>query len=118
MSSSAPPPKTRKDSTTVVTNLPPASKATPPSIPTPAPAAQGAASSGGPISSKIKNAGKDIPISATGKTPKRQKSSRFHITERVELEKLPNLKGISKNREKLWMIYIGYLYSCIYSCGF
>lgn len=117
MSSSVPPPKTRKDSTTVVTNLPPASKATPPSIPTPAPAAQGAAASGGPISSKIKNA-KDIPISATGKTPKRQKSSRFHITERVELEKLPNLKGISKNREKLGMIHTGLIYSCFYSCGF
>lgn len=94
MSSSAPPPKTRKDSTTVVTNLPPASKATPPSIPTPVPAAapgaMGAAS--GPMS-KIKNP-KDIPISSAGKTPKRQKSSRFHVTERVELEKLPNLKGI------------------------
>ena len=40
---------------------------------------------------RIKNAPKDyIPIS---RTPKRQRSSRFHITENIELEKLPNLKG-------------------------
>jgi hypothetical protein len=72
-----PPPKTRKDSTTVITGIPThptQSKATPPL---------------GPLG-KIKNA-KDLPISV--KTPKRQKSSRFHVAERVELEKLPNLKG-------------------------
>ena len=41
--------------------------------------------------SRLKNAPKDlIPLS---KTPRRQRSSRFHVTERVELEKLPNFKG-------------------------
>jgi serine/threonine-protein phosphatase 2A regulatory subunit B' len=49
------------------------------------------ASKTGPIA-KIKNAKDTLPIS---KTPKRQKSSRFHITEKVELEKLPNIKGFS-----------------------
>eukprot|EP00158_Paraphelidium_tribonemae_P005414 Partr_v1_DN27321_c0_g1_i8_m46381 putative Protein phosphatase 2A regulatory B subunit (B56 family) len=40
----------------------------------------------GPIN-RLKNAPKDsIPIS---KTPRRQRSSRFHVTEKVELEKLP-----------------------------
>ncbi|KAL3894009.1 MAG: hypothetical protein SGCHY_005515 [Lobulomycetales sp.] len=42
----------------------------------------------GPIN-KIKNAQTPIPVA---KTPKRQRSSRFHVTERVELEKLPLLK--------------------------
>lgn len=45
----------------------------------------------GPIN-RLKNQPKDsVPIS---KSPKRQRSSRFHVTERVELEKLPNLKGM------------------------
>ncbi|KAJ3218865.1 minichromosome maintenance protein 5 [Dinochytrium kinnereticum] len=40
---------------------------------------------------RIKNSPKDaIPIS---KTPRRQRSSRFHVTERVELEKLVSFKG-------------------------
>jgi serine/threonine-protein phosphatase 2A regulatory subunit B' len=44
----------------------------------------------GPIS-RLKNAPKDtIPVS---KTPRRQRSSRFHVTEKVELEKLPAFKG-------------------------
>lgn len=41
---------------------------------------------------KIKNGKDTLPVA---KTPKRQKSSRFHVTEKVELEKLPNLKGLS-----------------------
>lgn len=43
----------------------------------------------GPIA-KIKSQKDTIPLL---KTPKRQKSSRFHITEKVELEKLPAFKG-------------------------
>ncbi|KAJ8331263.1 serine/threonine-protein phosphatase 2A 56 kDa regulatory subunit delta isoform [Batrachochytrium dendrobatidis] len=43
---------------------------------------------------RIKNgAGKDIPVST--KAPRRQRSSRFHITEKVELEKLPVFKDVS-----------------------
>lgn len=45
----------------------------------------------GPIN-RLKNHPKEtVPIS---KSPKRQRSSRFHVTERVELEKLPNLKDV------------------------
>ncbi|TPX44040.1 hypothetical protein SeMB42_g04456 [Synchytrium endobioticum] len=41
---------------------------------------------------RLKNAPKDaIPIS---KTPRRQRSSRFHITEKVELEKLAGFKDV------------------------
>ena len=41
--------------------------------------------------SRLKNTPKDtIPIS---KAPRRQRSSRFHVTERVELEKLAGFKG-------------------------
>eukprot|EP00842_Homolaphlyctis_polyrhiza_P004397 jgi/Hompol1/4959/HPOL_001891-RA len=36
---------------------------------------------------------KDIPVAT--KAPRRQRSSRFHITERVELEKLPAFKDVS-----------------------
>ncbi|KAJ3058502.1 Serine/threonine-protein phosphatase 2A 56 kDa regulatory subunit delta isoform, partial [Podochytrium sp. JEL0797] len=44
---------------------------------------------------RLKGAPKDtIPIS---KAPRRQRSSRFHVTERVELEKLPNFKDVSLN---------------------
>ena len=40
---------------------------------------------------RLKTTPKDaIPIS---KTPRRQRSSRFHVTERVELEKLVSFKG-------------------------
>ena len=80
------PPKTRKDSTTVITGLP--SHPTQPKETPPL----------GPLG-KIKNA-KDLPISAA-KTPKRQKSSRFHVAERVELEKLPNLKGFLLIKSRL-----------------
>ncbi|KAJ2993065.1 hypothetical protein HDV02_002656 [Globomyces sp. JEL0801] len=48
------------------------------------------ASKTGPIG-KIKSQKDTLPIS---KTPKRQKSSRFHVTEKVELEKLSNLKDV------------------------
>ncbi|KAJ3044123.1 Serine/threonine-protein phosphatase 2A 56 kDa regulatory subunit gamma isoform [Rhizophlyctis rosea] len=45
----------------------------------------------GPLN-RIKNSPKDtIPIS---KTPRRQRSSRFHVTERVDLEKLANFKDV------------------------
>ncbi|KAG5456120.1 MAG: phosphatase 2A regulatory B subunit-domain-containing protein [Olpidium bornovanus] len=45
----------------------------------------------GPIN-RLRNAPKDvIPIS---KSPRRQRSSRFHVTERVELEKLPSFKDV------------------------
>lgn len=47
-------------------------------------------SKSGPVS-KIKTQKDILP---TMKTPKRQKSSRFHVSEQVELEKLQNLKGI------------------------
>jgi hypothetical protein len=40
---------------------------------------------------RLKGTPKDvIPIS---KAPRRQRSSRFHVTEKVELEKLPNFNG-------------------------
>ena len=32
-----------------------------------------------------------IPI--VGKTPRKQRSSRFYVTERVDIEKLPNFTG-------------------------
>ncbi|KAJ3020269.1 UNVERIFIED_CONTAM: Serine/threonine-protein phosphatase 2A 56 kDa regulatory subunit delta isoform [Siphonaria sp. JEL0065] len=44
---------------------------------------------------RLKGAPKDtIPIS---KAPRRQRSSRFHVTERVELEKLPGFKDVPAN---------------------
>jgi len=57
-----------------------------------APTIEPVTNSNSPIQ-KIKNAPKDsIPIN---KTPKRQRSSRFHVTEKVELEKLANLKDVA-----------------------
>ncbi|KAI8816176.1 phosphatase 2A regulatory B subunit-domain-containing protein [Fimicolochytrium jonesii] len=45
----------------------------------------------GPLN-RLKNTPKDtVPIS---KAPRRQRSSRFHVTERVELEKLPGFKDV------------------------
>ncbi|KAI9209749.1 phosphatase 2A regulatory B subunit-domain-containing protein [Polychytrium aggregatum] len=45
----------------------------------------------GPLN-RLKNGPKDtIPVS---KAPRRQRSSRFHVTERVELEKLSNFKDV------------------------
>lgn len=42
---------------------------------------------------RLKNAAKEgLPIS---KAPRRQRSSRFHVTEHVELEKLAGFKGFS-----------------------
>jgi len=35
-----------------------------------------------------------IPV--VGKTPRKQRSSRFYVTEKVEIEKLPNFMGASK----------------------
>lgn len=50
---------------------------------------------GGPPSGslgRLRGGAKDtIPIA--GKTPRKQRSSRFHVTERVELEKLPGFNG-------------------------
>ena len=34
-----------------------------------------------------------IPI--VGKTPRKQRSSRFYVTEKVDIEKLPNFMGMS-----------------------
>lgn len=34
-------------------------------------------------------------IPAVGKTPRKQRSSRFYVTEKVEIEKLPNFAGRS-----------------------
>ncbi|KAJ3151676.1 Serine/threonine-protein phosphatase 2A 56 kDa regulatory subunit delta isoform [Geranomyces variabilis] len=45
----------------------------------------------GPLN-RLKNTPKDtVPVS---KAPRRQRSSRFHVTERVELEKLPGIKDV------------------------
>jgi len=51
---------------------------------------------------RLKNAPKDsIPIS---KTPRRQKSSRFHVTEKVELEKMPNFGEVpASQRQELFL---------------
>ncbi|KAI8854438.1 phosphatase 2A regulatory B subunit-domain-containing protein [Chytridium lagenaria] len=55
---------------------------------------------------RIKNSPKDaIPIS---KTPRRQRSSRFHVTERVELEKLVSFKDVgASERQDLFLKKIG-----------
>ncbi|KAF9364971.1 Serine/threonine-protein phosphatase 2A 56 kDa regulatory subunit delta isoform [Mortierella sp. NVP85] len=59
----------------------------------------------GPIS-RMKNAPKDaIPIS---KTPRRQRSSRFHVTERVTLERLQALDEVAPiERQDLFLRKIG-----------
>ncbi|KAJ3192130.1 Serine/threonine-protein phosphatase 2A 56 kDa regulatory subunit gamma isoform, partial [Entophlyctis luteolus] len=55
-------------------------------------AVNGAPKAGGALS-RLKGAPKDtIPVS---KAPRRQRSSRFHVTERVDLERLPNFKDVS-----------------------
>ncbi|CAH1767535.1 14080_t:CDS:10, partial [Entrophospora sp. SA101] len=47
---------------------------------------------------RLKNTPKDvIPIS---KAPRRQRSSRFHVTEKVELEKLPNFNEVSPDKRQ------------------
>ncbi|KAJ3333699.1 Serine/threonine-protein phosphatase 2A 56 kDa regulatory subunit delta isoform [Blyttiomyces sp. JEL0837] len=55
---------------------------------------------------RLKNSPKDtIPIS---KTPRRQRSSRFHVTERVELEKLVSFKDVgASERQELLIKKIG-----------
>ncbi|KAF9993219.1 Serine/threonine-protein phosphatase 2A 56 kDa regulatory subunit delta isoform [Entomortierella chlamydospora] len=59
----------------------------------------------GPIN-RMKNAPKDaIPIS---KTPRRQRSSRFHVTERVTLERLQALDEVAHiDRQELFLRKIG-----------
>lgn len=37
---------------------------------------------------------KDVPLAEAIKSPRKTHSSRFHVTERRELEKLPSLHGI------------------------
>jgi hypothetical protein len=37
---------------------------------------------------------KDVPLAEAIKSPRKSASSRFHVTERRELEKLPSLHGI------------------------
>ncbi|RKP20961.1 B56-domain-containing protein [Rozella allomycis CSF55] len=57
---------------------------------------------------RLKNTPKDsIPLS---KTPRRQRSSRFHVTEKVELEKLANLKDISLGERH--ELFLKKLYQC------
>ncbi|KAH9268918.1 hypothetical protein BASA83_009051 [Batrachochytrium salamandrivorans] len=47
----------------------------------------------------MKNAvGKDMPVST--KAPRRQRSSRFHITEKVELERLPAFKDVAASERQ------------------
>jgi serine/threonine-protein phosphatase 2A regulatory subunit B' len=42
--------------------------------------------------SRLRGGPKDtIPI--VGKTPRKQRSSRFYVTEKVEIQKLPNFMG-------------------------
>ncbi|KAK5808809.1 phosphatase 2A regulatory B subunit-domain-containing protein [Linnemannia elongata] len=59
----------------------------------------------GPLN-RMKNAPKDaIPIS---KTPRRQRSSRFHVTERVTLERLQGLDEVAHiDRQELFLRKIG-----------
>ncbi|KAF9122957.1 Serine/threonine-protein phosphatase 2A 56 kDa regulatory subunit gamma isoform [Mortierella sp. GBA39] len=59
----------------------------------------------GPLN-RMKNAPKDaIPIS---KTPRRQRSSRFHVTERVTLERLQGLDEVAPiDRQELFLRKIG-----------
>ncbi|KAJ1344474.1 hypothetical protein BSLG_001034 [Batrachochytrium salamandrivorans] len=48
---------------------------------------------------RMKNAvGKDMPVST--KAPRRQRSSRFHITEKVELERLPAFKDVAASERQ------------------
>ena len=55
----------------------------------------------GPID-RVKNAPKDtIPLS---KAPRRQRSSRFHVSERVELEKLPAFKDVPPSERQELLI--------------
>ncbi|KAG9303944.1 hypothetical protein G9A89_005854 [Geosiphon pyriformis] len=55
---------------------------------------------------RLKNTPKDvIPIS---KAPRRQRSSRFHVTEKVELENLPNFNEVSVDkRQELFLRKLG-----------
>lgn len=55
----------------------------------------------GPLN-RLKNTPKDtVPIS---KTPRRQRSSRFHVAEKVDLEKLPSFKEVSpQERQELFI---------------
>ncbi|CAG8513415.1 9853_t:CDS:2, partial [Acaulospora colombiana] len=51
-----------------------------------------------PLNRLIKGTPKDsIPLS---KGPRRQRSSRFHVTEKVELEKLPNFNEVSPDKRQ------------------
>lgn len=54
----------------------------------------------------LKGASKDtVPI---GKAPRRQKSSRFHIHEKVELERLPSFKDVpAAKRTELFLKKLG-----------
>lgn len=46
----------------------------------------------GPLN-RLRNAGPKDTIPIVGKSPRKQRSSRFHVTEKVDLEKLPNFNG-------------------------
>ncbi|KAI1300652.1 Serine/threonine-protein phosphatase 2A 56 kDa regulatory subunit gamma isoform [Mortierella claussenii] len=76
-----------------------------PASPSGKPAGEKEVPKSGPIS-RMKNAPKDaIPIS---KTPRRQRSSRFHVTERVTLERLQALDEVAHiDRQQLFLRKIG-----------
>jgi serine/threonine-protein phosphatase 2A regulatory subunit B' len=48
----------------------------------------------GPSFDRLTIIPKDVPLAEAIKSPRKTHSSRFHVTERRELEKLPSLHGI------------------------
>ena len=64
------------------------------------------AAGSGPVGPQVgQNTPKDMVLPAAGKTPPRkQRSSRFHVTEKVELEKLPNFNEVvPADRQELFI---------------
>src|SRR5271154_2014849 len=51
----------------------------------------------GPSFERLSIIPKDIPLAEAIKSPRKTHSSRFHVTERRELEKLPSLHGITRH---------------------
>lgn len=48
----------------------------------------------GPSFERLSIIPKDVPLAEAIKSPRKTPSSRFHVTERRELEKLPSLHGL------------------------
>ena len=48
----------------------------------------------GPSFERLSIVPKDVPLAEAIKSPRKTPSSRFHVTERRELEKLPSLHGM------------------------